>query len=791
MLPTTWYWDKGSASASVNDYCPYAVEISKKIEECYVRMGPERFECDVGGGRVVTKTRKGLVQHVKGEPGRWRAVKREVHSHGATHSPAPPPSPAPAAPANPAPLPPASAPAPPPSGQASTNALLKGLALARESRAANAETVGGHLRIEFNTMRAQQKAAGHATRMSVKLSLLVGEMVLAPSAPMAEEVPFTLSGALAVVQTALDAPTAKLPQGGWRPPARHKKTLIQSLLESMEKPPAGRPIGGSNGAGGSSGGGGDSGSGSADNGGAGGGSGSGDKGGGGGGSNSGGGGGGGGGGGSGGGGGGRCIHEKKVEGQVGAADRAHDGASPDKAIALDDDDTDEDETNDEDDKFGMEAEESVTAAPGTTAARRAPSVGSGGDDGGGAFSFRPAPFLCQGGWEAHLASWEEREVAGAKLRHVMVHAHGVLRPPASAALGVHERRAAQLAKPMAGRMALLADILTRYAPEDASAFPGCGDVQRVEMKGGLAGIEPAHASACGAVRMDGGAAAMRRKAIHALYSSSANLVRKTAHDGRPAHLPTADPGPIGGGRASGGGGGLAELRVPDDAELELLEACARLRKAGVPAFEQLPNGWAAKLTVHVAKPTSRKAGQPIPTLTVIGPDGTKYQSVKAVKLALGLLAEHEVDGASAAVGEPLARAALKRALPSEWAGERAPAKKKKHTPNGLCIDWGGGSSCGESGGEEEEEEEEEEEGEEEERDALVVELEDSEAEAEEDDAEDDGSMEEEEEEGNEDRKAAKLRSELAVAYCPPFEPMAMRMQGDVRVGIGITIEELD
>ena len=108
LLPT-WSWDKGSASASVNDYCPYAVEISKKIEECYVRMGPERFECDIGGGCVVTKTRKGLVQHVKGEPGRWRAVKRVVNSLGATHSPAPPPSPAPAAPANPAILPPASA----------------------------------------------------------------------------------------------------------------------------------------------------------------------------------------------------------------------------------------------------------------------------------------------------------------------------------------------------------------------------------------------------------------------------------------------------------------------------------------------------------------------------------------------------------------------------------------------------------------------------------------------------------------------------------------------------------
>jgi hypothetical protein len=89
----------------------------------------------------------------------------------------------------------------------------------------------------------------------------------------------------------------------------------------------------------------------------------------------------------GGGGGGGGVHEKKIESQVGAADRAH-GASPDKAIALDDDDdTDEDETNDEDDKFGMEAEESVTAVTGSAAAQRAPSVGSGGDNGGGAFAW--------------------------------------------------------------------------------------------------------------------------------------------------------------------------------------------------------------------------------------------------------------------------------------------------------------------------------------------------------------------------------------------------------------------
>ena len=81
LRPTTWYWDKGSASASECDYCPYDAETCKKLEECYVRMG-NRFECDVGGGRVVMMTRNGLVQQVKGEPGKWRAVKREELWHG-------------------------------------------------------------------------------------------------------------------------------------------------------------------------------------------------------------------------------------------------------------------------------------------------------------------------------------------------------------------------------------------------------------------------------------------------------------------------------------------------------------------------------------------------------------------------------------------------------------------------------------------------------------------------------------------------------------------------------------
>ena len=104
MHQTTWYWDAGSASGSACEYRPYDTKTSKKIEKYYRAMGPDLFECDVGGGRVVTKTCKGLVQHVKGEPGRWRAVRREVHGPGATHSPAPPPSLAPAAPAAPAQL---------------------------------------------------------------------------------------------------------------------------------------------------------------------------------------------------------------------------------------------------------------------------------------------------------------------------------------------------------------------------------------------------------------------------------------------------------------------------------------------------------------------------------------------------------------------------------------------------------------------------------------------------------------------------------------------------------------
>jgi hypothetical protein len=79
--------------------------------------------CDVGKGRVVRMSQRGhgLVQLVKEDPGRWRAVKREVLYPDAIHvttaaRPAPPASS----------LPPASAlPRPSLTGQASTNTLLE------------------------------------------------------------------------------------------------------------------------------------------------------------------------------------------------------------------------------------------------------------------------------------------------------------------------------------------------------------------------------------------------------------------------------------------------------------------------------------------------------------------------------------------------------------------------------------------------------------------------------------------------------------------------------------------
>lgn len=54
------------------------------LEESFLLMG-SLMTCDVGKGRVVETTRNGLVQYVKGEPGRWRAVKREVSNPDATH----------------------------------------------------------------------------------------------------------------------------------------------------------------------------------------------------------------------------------------------------------------------------------------------------------------------------------------------------------------------------------------------------------------------------------------------------------------------------------------------------------------------------------------------------------------------------------------------------------------------------------------------------------------------------------------------------------------------------------
>ena len=121
MALVRWLWDQSPADVDEHDFLPYPDEISKALEERYLLMGPAFMSCDVGKGRVVEMTRMGLVQYVKGEPGRWRRVEREVPNPDATHvtthtRPAPPVSS----------LPPASAPARPSlTGQASTSTLLE------------------------------------------------------------------------------------------------------------------------------------------------------------------------------------------------------------------------------------------------------------------------------------------------------------------------------------------------------------------------------------------------------------------------------------------------------------------------------------------------------------------------------------------------------------------------------------------------------------------------------------------------------------------------------------------
>ena len=111
MARARWLWDQSASPADVDehDFVPYPEETSKMLEESYSFLLARMMSCDVGGGRVVRMSkRNGLVQHVKGDPDRWRAVKREVLYPDAIHvttaaRPAPPASS----------LPPA-APAPPP-----------------------------------------------------------------------------------------------------------------------------------------------------------------------------------------------------------------------------------------------------------------------------------------------------------------------------------------------------------------------------------------------------------------------------------------------------------------------------------------------------------------------------------------------------------------------------------------------------------------------------------------------------------------------------------------------------
>ena len=79
MARVRWLWDQSPPNVDEHDFVPYPEETSKVLEESYSCLLARVMSCDVGGGRVVQMSqRNGLVQLVKEDPGRWRAVKREV-----------------------------------------------------------------------------------------------------------------------------------------------------------------------------------------------------------------------------------------------------------------------------------------------------------------------------------------------------------------------------------------------------------------------------------------------------------------------------------------------------------------------------------------------------------------------------------------------------------------------------------------------------------------------------------------------------------------------------------------
>ena len=85
-------------------------------------------------------------------------------------------------------------------------------------------------------VRGAKKPAGKIARMNVKAWLLVGKFELAGgegSTNSAGEIPFQLHARMTLFQQAAHKGTKQVPNGGWRPPARLKTTI---LTASFEKP---------------------------------------------------------------------------------------------------------------------------------------------------------------------------------------------------------------------------------------------------------------------------------------------------------------------------------------------------------------------------------------------------------------------------------------------------------------------------------------------------------------------------------------------------------------------------
>ena len=252
---------------------------------------------------------------------------------------------------------------------------------------------------------------------------------------------------------------------------------------------------------------------------------------------------------------------------------------------------------------------------------REPSTGAGyagGGDEGNRFQFREATFLPaeHGSPVMSISQWTETDV-GSKFPRFAVHARGTI-TDATAVLSP-------------GKWVLLADALTRFSPSDAPSFPGCGDVQAFEMRGGIAKV----------VAHEANGMALRRKTL--LDTMFNTCIPSATEKKPPPNLPSSDPGPIGstsaqttrgaGGRPAGSRT-VTELRLTlTDEESELLSAITEAKKAEHDV-ERYLNGWTVRWQVWT-KQKGQHIGERSTLLTVTTPHGKRLNSIIKVPM-LGL-----------------------------------------------------------------------------------------------------------------------------------------------------------